>query len=76
MKGLAKKVLLANNIGLLWTSVKAEPFAELSRPVRWLGDHRVYAADLFRFQRVFRYGARPRQKYVRLRFHGKLPLSL
>ncbi|MEK4358368.1 MBOAT family protein [Paenibacillus sp. FSL M7-1455] len=37
MKGLAKKVLLANNIGLLWTSVKAEPFAELSVLSAWLG---------------------------------------
>lgn len=37
MRGLAKKVLLANNIGLLWTSVKAEPFAELSVLSAWLG---------------------------------------
>jgi len=37
IRGLAKKVLLANNIGLLWTSVKAEPVAELSVLSAWLG---------------------------------------
>ncbi|MFB5266424.1 MBOAT family O-acyltransferase [Paenibacillus enshidis] len=37
IRGLAKKVLLANNIGLLWTSVKAEPTAELSILSAWLG---------------------------------------
>ncbi|MFM9278697.1 MBOAT family O-acyltransferase [Paenibacillus jiagnxiensis] len=37
IRGLAKKVLLANNIGLLWTSVKAEPIAELSVLSAWLG---------------------------------------
>lgn len=35
--GLAKKVLLANNIGLLWTSVKAAPAGELSVLSAWLG---------------------------------------
>lgn len=37
IRGLAKKVLLANNIGLLWASVKAEPIAELSVLSAWLG---------------------------------------
>lgn len=37
IRGLAKKVLLANNIGLLWSSVKAEPIAELSMLSAWLG---------------------------------------
>ncbi|MDP4097689.1 MBOAT family protein [Paenibacillus sp. P96] len=37
IRGLAKKVLLANNIGWLWTSVKAEPVAELSVLSAWLG---------------------------------------
>ncbi|MBP1893905.1 alginate O-acetyltransferase complex protein AlgI [Paenibacillus lactis] len=37
IRGLAKKVLLANNIGLLWASVKAEPVAELSVLSAWLG---------------------------------------
>lgn len=37
IRGLAKKVLLANNIGLLWTSVKATPFEELSVLSAWLG---------------------------------------
>ncbi|NKI24396.1 MBOAT family protein [Paenibacillus dendritiformis] len=37
IRGLAKKVLLANNIGLLWTSVKAAPAEELSVLSAWLG---------------------------------------
>lgn len=37
MRGLAKKVLLANNIGLLWTSVKATPMEDLSVLSAWLG---------------------------------------
>lgn len=37
IKGLAKKVLLANNIGLLWTSVKATPIEELTVLSAWLG---------------------------------------
>lgn len=35
--GLAKKVLLANNIGILWHSVKAGPIGELSVLSAWLG---------------------------------------
>lgn len=35
--GLAKKVLLANNIGLLWDSVRATAFSELSVLSAWLG---------------------------------------
>ncbi|MEJ8545573.1 MBOAT family O-acyltransferase [Brevibacillus borstelensis] len=37
IKGLAKKVLLANNIGLLWTNVKAAPLDELAVLSAWLG---------------------------------------
>jgi alginate O-acetyltransferase complex protein AlgI len=37
IRGLAEKVLLANNIGLLWTSVKATPIEELSVLSAWLG---------------------------------------
>ncbi|MGO4792341.1 MBOAT family protein [Paenibacillus sp. 2KB_20] len=37
IRGLAKKVLLANNIGLLWASVKATPIEELSVLSAWLG---------------------------------------
>lgn len=37
IRGLAKKVLLANNIGLLWASVKATPVGELSVLSAWLG---------------------------------------
>ncbi len=35
--GLAKKVLLANNIGLLWSEVKVMPGAELSVLMAWAG---------------------------------------
>lgn len=37
ISGLAKKVLLANNIGLLWTSVKATPTEDLTVLSSWLG---------------------------------------
>ena len=35
--GLAKKVLLANNVGLLWDAVKAIPGGELTTAAAWLG---------------------------------------
>ena len=35
--GLAKKVLLANNIGLLWESINVMPTSELSVLTSWLG---------------------------------------
>ncbi len=35
--GLSKKVLLANNIGMLWQSIKATPLAEVSVLSAWLG---------------------------------------
>ncbi|MFD1395886.1 MBOAT family O-acyltransferase [Kroppenstedtia eburnea] len=37
IRGLAKKVLLANNIGLLWANVKATPSEDLSILSAWLG---------------------------------------
>ncbi len=37
VRGLAKKVLLANNIGMLWTTVKSSPLDELSVLTAWLG---------------------------------------
>jgi alginate O-acetyltransferase complex protein AlgI len=37
IKGLAKKVLLANNIGALWNSIKGTPLHELSVLTSWLG---------------------------------------
>lgn len=37
VKGLSKKVLLANNIGLIWTQVKAMEYGELSALTAWLG---------------------------------------
>ena len=35
--GLGKKVLLANNMGSLWTTVKASDYGELSAATAWLG---------------------------------------
>ncbi|MDT9717883.1 MBOAT family protein [Paenibacillus sp. ClWae2A] len=37
IRGLAKKVLLANNIGMLWSSVKSTPLEELTVLSAWLG---------------------------------------
>ncbi|MCU4959606.1 MBOAT family protein [Bacillus cereus] len=37
IKGLALKVLLANNIGLLWTSVKTTSISELTILTAWMG---------------------------------------
>lgn len=37
IRGLALKVLLANNIGLLWTSVKATSISELTILTAWIG---------------------------------------
>lgn len=37
IKGLAKKVLLANNIGLLWTEIKGMNYSEISVLTAWLG---------------------------------------
>lgn len=37
VKGLAKKVLLANNIGMVWTQVKAMDYSTISVATAWLG---------------------------------------
>lgn len=37
VKGLSKKVLIANNIGLVWTQVKASNFSEISMATAWIG---------------------------------------
>lgn len=37
INGLAKKVLIANNIGMLWTTVKTMEIAEMSVLTAWLG---------------------------------------
>ncbi len=37
MSGLGKKVLLANNIGLLWDQISANPAGEISVVMSWLG---------------------------------------
>ena len=35
--GLGKKVLIANNVGMLWTEIEAMGFAGISTPLAWLG---------------------------------------
>ena len=47
IRGLAKKVLLANNIGMLWTTVKALPQGEISVLTAWLG---ILALDVYKRQ--------------------------
>lgn len=37
VKGLVKKLFLANNIGMLWTEIKAMEYSELSAVTAWLG---------------------------------------
>lgn len=37
VKGLAKKVLLANNIGMVWTEIKAMDYSTISVATAWLG---------------------------------------
>lgn len=37
IRGLAKKVLLANNVGALWTRIKEIPASELSVATAWFG---------------------------------------
>lgn len=37
VRGLSKKVLLANNIGLLWTEIKGMEYSELSAATAWIG---------------------------------------
>lgn len=37
VKGLAKKVLLANNIGIIWTQIKAMDYATMSAATAWIG---------------------------------------
>ena len=37
VKGLSKKVLLANNIGMLWTEIKAMDYSQLSVVTAWIG---------------------------------------
>lgn len=35
--GLSKKILLANNLGLIWFSIKSTSYSELSTATAWLG---------------------------------------
>lgn len=37
VKGLAKKIILANNIGVIWTTVKAMEYSEISALTAWVG---------------------------------------
>ncbi len=35
--GLGSKVLIANNVGMLWTELETNGFADISTPLAWLG---------------------------------------
>lgn len=37
VKGLAKKILLANNIGMVWTEIKAMDYTQISSATAWIG---------------------------------------
>ncbi len=37
IRGLAKKILLANNIGLIWDNIKAMDYSEISTLTAWIG---------------------------------------
>ena len=37
LMGLAKKVLLANTIGLIWDKIKIMPYSEISVSLAWIG---------------------------------------
>ncbi len=37
VKGLAKKVLIANNVGMIWSEIKAMDYANISAATAWLG---------------------------------------
>ncbi len=37
IKGLAKKAILANNIGIIWTQIKAMDYGEISAATAWIG---------------------------------------
>lgn len=66
--GLAKKVLIANQVGALWEQISAHV-----RPHRCdgvAGRHCLYLPNLLRFFRIFRYGHRSRAS-VRFPFSGK-----
>lgn len=47
--GLGSKVLIANNIGSLWTEVEHLGFAGISTPARLARDPRLCVSDLLRF---------------------------
>lgn len=37
VKGLAKKVLLANNVGMIWSEIKAMDYGSISAATAWIG---------------------------------------
>ena len=53
--GLSKKVLLANNIGMVWEQISGGNLAGLSAAEAWIGAAAFFIPDLFRFFRVLRY---------------------
>lgn len=44
--GLCKKVILANNLGVIWYSIKATPYDTLSLATSWLGIICFYTSNL------------------------------
>jgi alginate O-acetyltransferase complex protein AlgI len=73
--GLAKKVLLANNIGVIWSNVKNMPATEISVVMAWAGIIAFTLQIYFDFSGVFRYGYRF-GKNVWISLQRKFPVSI
>ncbi len=65
--GLAKKIVLADNMGAIADRIFALPADQLHRAARMARYDHLHAADLFRLLRLFRHGDRPRG-------HARVPL--
>ena len=59
MVGMAKKILIANNVGMLWESYKAMAPGELTVAGAWLGVLAFSFQILLRLLRLLRHGHRP-----------------
>lgn len=73
--GLSKKVLLANNIGMVWEQISGGNLAGLSAAEAWIGAAAFSFQIYFDFFRVLRYGHRA-GRAVQLSFSGKFQPSL
>ncbi len=56
IRGLAKKVVLANTFGSVYEQVAAMQMGSFSTLTAWVGSNRVCIPDLFRLRRLFGYG--------------------